>query len=155
MSSLLGSLGPDLFLRALSVLFQYGILAILFLFIMRLVGLIWQDIRRGKEKEHARDYEQGEAVLTILKGIPALEGKRFAFTKEIRIGRAQENDIIIEDSYVSHLHARIRLLNNQYVLEDMGSVNHTYLNDRILEKRAYLQTGDVIRIGLATFKFER
>ena len=49
----------------------------------------------------------------------------------------------------------ISLVNNQYVIEDLKSVNHTYVNDQILSGRAYLQTGDIIRIGMATFRFER
>jgi len=46
-------------------------------------------------------------------------------------------------------------MNNLYVIEDLNSVNHTYLNDQILTKKAYLQSGDIIKIGLVTFKFER
>ena len=66
-----------------------------------------------------------------------------------------DNDIVIDDAYVSHHHAVINQVNQRYVLEDLESVNHTYLNDRILRQKTILQNGDRIKIGLVTFKFER
>ena len=95
-------------------------------------------------------------MLTVTEsGDASLQGRRFAFSEEISIGRGAENDIVINDTYVSHHHAVISLVNNQYVIEDLKSVNHTYVNDQLLSGRAYLQTGDQIRIGMATFRFER
>ena len=47
------------------------------------------------------------------------------------------------------------LRNNLYVIEDLGSRNHTYVNDRQLNGKAYLKAGDLIRIGFLTLKFER
>ncbi len=69
--------------------------------------------------------------------------------------RGRDNHIVIPEGYVSHHHAQIYRHGNQYVIEDLGSINHTYVNGQILEGRAYLRPGDKIRIGLVTLRFER
>ena len=84
-----------------------------------------------------------------------LQGRRFAFQEEITIGRGAENDIRIPENFVSHRHATIFLHGAQYVIEDLGSVNHTYVNGQPLEGRAYLKPGDEIRVGMVTLRFER
>lgn len=148
--------GSDFFLRILSVSFQYGILLLLFRFIARLAQAMLKDAKNLQQESKPREILPDEAVLSVVEaGDEALAGKRFAFTQGITIGRSADNDIRIPDSFVSHRHAAVYLVNNQYVIEDMGSMNHTYLNDAILQGKAYLKPGDLIRIGFATLKFER
>lgn len=148
--------GSDLLLRVLSVAFQYGILLLLFRFISRLARAMFQDVKALRQEIKPREILPDEAVLSVVEASDeALAGKRFAFTQGIAIGRSAESDICIPDSFVSHRHAVIRLVNNQYVIEDMGSMNHTYLNDAILQGKAYLKPGDLIRVGFVTLRFER
>ncbi len=148
--------GTDFFLRIISVLFQYGILLLLFLFISRLARMMFRDIKSLREEIKPREFLPSEAVLSVVEtSEDGLAGKRFAFTHEINLGRGEDNDIRIPDTFVSHHHAVVRLVNKQYVIEDLGSVNHTYLNDEILRGKAYLKPGDLIRIGFVVLKFER
>lgn len=148
--------GSDLLLRVLSVAFQYGVLLLLFRFIARLAQAMFEDAKVLRQEIKPREILPDEAVLSVVEaGDEALLGKRFAFTQGLTIGRSADNDIRIPDSFVSHRHAVVRLVNNQYVIEDMGSMNHTYLNDAILQGKAYLKLGDLIRIGFVTLRFER
>lgn len=148
--------GSDLLLRVLSVAFQYGVLLLLFRFIARLAKAMFEDAEALQQEIKPREILPDEAVLSVVEaGDEALLGKRFAFTQGLTIGRSADNDIRIPDSFVSHRHAVVRLVNNQYVIEDMGSMNHTYLNDAILQGKAYLKPGDLIRIGFVTLRFER
>ena len=148
--------GSDLLLRVLSVAFQYGVLLLLFRFIARWAQAMFEDAKALRQEIKPREILPDEAVLSVVEaGDEALLGKRFAFTQGLTIGRSADNDIRIPDSFVSHRHAVVRLVNNQYVIEDMGSMNHTYLNDAILQGKAYLKQGDLIRIGFVTLRFER
>lgn len=148
--------GSDLLLRVLSAAFQYGVLLLLFRFIARLAKAMFEDAKALRQEIKPREILPDEAVLSVVEaGDEALLGKRFAFTQGLTIGRSADNDIRIPDSFVSHRHAVVRLINNQYVIEDMGSMNHTYLNDAILQGKAYLKPGDLIRIGFVTLRFER
>ncbi len=70
----------------------------------------------------------------------------------ITIGRSQDNDIILEDPYVSRHHAQLRLRFGHYTLFDADSQSGTFVNDvRIREHR--LQSGDVIRIGATSMVY--
>ena len=117
---------------------------------------MFEDAKALRQEIKPREILPDEAVLSVVEaGDETLLGKRFAFTQGLTIGRSADNDIRIPDSFVSHRHAVVRLVNNQYVIEDMGSMNHTYLNDAILQGKAYLKPGDLIRIGFVTLRFER
>jgi pSer/pThr/pTyr-binding forkhead associated (FHA) protein len=63
-----------------------------------------------------------------------------------RIGRALDNDIVLEDASVSRHHAVIEARNGSHVLRDLGSQNGTWLaSNRVNETP--LNTGDAIRLG--------
>lgn len=65
----------------------------------------------------------------------------------IRIGRAPDCDVIIEDETVSKYHARIEWKNAQAVLEDLGSSNGTFLNTVRLRARQQLKDNDALAFG--------
>ena len=71
------------------------------------------------------------------------------------MGRGEDNDVVIPEGFVSHHHAVIYQHGSQYVIEDLGSVNHTYVNDQMMEGRAFIKPGDLVRIGIVTLRFER
>lgn len=94
-------------------------------------------------------------LVVIEDGNVNLYKKVFHLDEKLSIGRSNENDVVIDDSYVSHYHVVIKKVQNNYVIEDLKSINHTYLNQKILLKETILKSGDIIKIGLVTFKFER
>jgi pSer/pThr/pTyr-binding forkhead associated (FHA) protein len=64
----------------------------------------------------------------------------------INIGRDRENDIVIDDPYISRHHVQLRLRDGAYLLFDVNSQAGTFVNGvRVREHR--LQTGDVIVVG--------
>ena len=143
--------------KGLSVLFQYGMLLVLLKVIYRMVRIVASDVRADAQVLKAPVAEAHEAVLTVVEARESsgLAGRRFAFADAIAIGRGEDNDIVIPDVFVSHEHARITARGNQYVIEDLGSRNHTYVNDEELDGSQYLQPGDIIRIGFVSLQFER
>ncbi|MBV8069883.1 MAG: FHA domain-containing protein, partial [Acidobacteriaceae bacterium] len=57
-----------------------------------------------------------------------------SFQREpISVGRDPDNDIVLAPAGVGRHHARITNQNGRYFLEDLGSTNGTYLNDRKVE----------------------
>lgn len=145
------------FFKALSVVFQYGMLLVLLKVLYRMARVVASDVKEDVQELSAPVALAHEAVLTVTEARESsgLAGRRFAFTDEIAIGRGEDNDIVIPDVFVSHAHARIVARGNQYVIEDLGSRNHTYVNGEELEGSQYLQPGDEIRIGFVTLRFER
>jgi len=69
------------------------------------------------------------------------------------VGRAGDIAIPPEDKTVSREHARIRDENGKFVLYDMGSTNHTYVNEERVDRKVLLD-GDKIKIGQTVFRFQ-
>jgi hypothetical protein len=75
-------------------------------------------------------------------------GKIFPISKsEMQIGRESTNDIVINDSEISRKHARILMKENDYILEDFGSTNGTFVAGQRLTGPYILRPGDLILFG--------
>jgi pSer/pThr/pTyr-binding forkhead associated (FHA) protein len=82
-------------------------------------------------------------------------GQPFRLKKKIvRIGRAlEENEIVINDKYVSICHAEISYQDNgEYLLRDLESMNSTYLNGRRITT-SKISNNDTIEIGKTKMVF--
>ncbi|MGI9237492.1 MAG: FHA domain-containing protein [Woeseiaceae bacterium] len=69
------------------------------------------------------------------------------------IGRAATADIIIEDGYVSKMHAMLQVYGNAIMLVDLNSTNGTTVNSRIVSK-SVLKSNDIITLGRHRLKIE-
>jgi len=69
------------------------------------------------------------------------------------VGRAVDNDLVFEDPSLSRKHARIFREGDRLEVEDLGSSNGTYINNRKIT-RAPLGPGDVLRFGDLGFRVE-
>lgn len=72
-------------------------------------------------------------------------------TEECILGKSPEyaHKVIEGSSSVSRKHCRILWMNGQFYIEDMGSLNHTYVNGIFIKNGECipLQKGDIIRIA--------
>lgn len=73
-------------------------------------------------------------------------------TVVVNIGRHSDNDLIIEDHYISRHHVQLRAINRHYVIFDVGSTGGILLNGKPVTQ-ATLHPGDVIRIGMTHLIF--
>jgi pSer/pThr/pTyr-binding forkhead associated (FHA) protein len=71
----------------------------------------------------------------------------------ISIGRKADNHIVIDNQAVSSHHAIIEKQGDQLFVEDLKSLNGTYLNGRAV-KRSEIFNGDVIVIGIHSLEIQ-
>jgi hypothetical protein len=75
--------------------------------------------------------------------------------KQLEIGRAGSQAAIqLNDSMVSHKHCMISRKGEQILIQDLGSTNHTWVNNCILEAPIPLAFGDLVTIGSHTYRFQ-
>jgi len=67
--------------------------------------------------------------------------------EEITIGRAPGCTLQIDSPGVSRQHAHLTFQNNQYLLEDLGSSNGTFVNGERISAPVPLQHGDLLSLG--------
>ena len=72
--------------------------------------------------------------------------------EKTNIGRGKNNDLILNDSKVSSRHAEIVVTPEGFVLNDLGSVNGTFLNEKNIS-HSLIYAGDKIRVGSTTLHF--
>lgn len=81
------------------------------------------------------------------------EGRRIPVgAGTITIGRAPDNDIVLDDRRVSRRHAEVRLRLGRHALYDLGSTNGTVVNGKRVTEVA-LSEGDRITLGAATLVY--
>jgi ABC-type multidrug transport system ATPase subunit/ABC-type multidrug transport system permease subunit len=81
-------------------------------------------------------------------------GRRLPLVGELNVGRAPENDIVIEHESVSRQHASIRPVRGGYAITDLGSRNGTRLNgERFSGESRPLASGDTVTIGGEALRF--
>ncbi len=66
--------------------------------------------------------------------------------ESLTIGRLNDNDIVIDNKGVSGHHANILFDDTGFLIEDLGSTNGTFVNEKPI-KTSRLRNGDVITIG--------
>jgi pSer/pThr/pTyr-binding forkhead associated (FHA) protein len=66
----------------------------------------------------------------------------------LSVGRQEDNDIVVADRLASRHHARLDREQGQYLVQDVGSRNGTYVNGQRITEAHVLRDGDEIQIGL-------
>lgn len=99
-------------------------------------------------------HDTSEALLFIENG-PQIGVRYHVSQKPVAIGRDPGADICLsEDFKCSRLHARVYWLSQQYVVEDLGSTNGTFVNDVQISGASPLNPNDKISVGNTSFHFQ-
>jgi hypothetical protein len=81
------------------------------------------------------------------------EGREFTLGDEVTVGRAGGCAVLLaDDTFVSQLHARIFRRDGDLYVEDLGSTNGTYLNQRKVGSATVMHSGDRVQFGRTTLE---
>ncbi len=85
-------------------------------------------------------------ALEVVEGTDA--GRRYELDRdEVLVGRGLACHVVLDSLAVSRNHARLVLEGDTYLIEDLGSRCHTYVNERKITGRVRLKEGDRIQIA--------
>jgi len=74
----------------------------------------------------------------------------------ITIGRSTDNTLPLpKDKEISRKHTKITYEGGQFVVEDQGSLNGTFINNDRIEGPRYLEDGDVLMVGVSTLIYHK
>ncbi len=97
-------------------------------------------------EQHREELAPGNALLIVNRGPGDIN--RFLIDSDVtNVGRHPESDIFLDDITVSRHHAKFVRSGGKLYLEDLGSLNGTYVNRTLLDGRTVLREGDEIQIG--------
>jgi len=110
-------------------------------------------IKREKKTPLARDLIRAGNQLPVL----AVRQQQLGPQGQVRVGRSNENDLVIKDDTVSSRHAVLQKNDRTgtYDIHDLASMNGTWVNGSrlVVGKSVVLFDGDVIGFGDTVFLF--
>jgi hypothetical protein len=117
----------------------------LYLFFMVLVLLLRRELRARS----ARGDERAPCDLLVVEPYDTgLEpGERIPLLSLCSIGRDEDNDVVLQDTFISAEHARLSWNGRGWVLQDLGSTNGTIVNGKLVKRAATVKPGDLIEFG--------
>lgn len=122
----------------------------LYLFLVVLALLLRGELQgRG-----ARSTERAPADLLVMEPFDTgLDpGERVPLLAATAVGRGDENDVVLNDGFMSLDHARLLYNGKGWVVEDLGSTNGTKLNGRPVTRPAAVKLGDTLEFGRVKVK---
>jgi pSer/pThr/pTyr-binding forkhead associated (FHA) protein len=153
---------PPFVLTVLKVVF----LALLYFFIYRAIRSVVVDLRptgtaaagrarsAPKAKAKAKGGSKAPRTMVVLDERGS-KVETIPLNGTLQVGRAEACQVRVPDTYASSFHARIYNRDGSWYVEDLGSTNGTYLNQRRITSPAELRAGDRVRIGKTTLEFKR
>ena len=128
-----------------------------------IVTPVSHSVRRARREQRASERTMaGEAIdLTrhieprlVVEESPVVPvGAVFPLEGWLTVGRAAASDIILDEPFVSQTHARLRQVGQFYEVQDLGSTNGTYVNEKEVTE-AQLRLDSRLRIGETIFRYE-
>jgi pSer/pThr/pTyr-binding forkhead associated (FHA) protein len=149
-------------------LLKYAFLAVLYIFIARAVKAVYVELRGPAPARRAptsapaatparppsRRGKKPARKVTVVEGDDH-RGQTFDIRDELLIGRAQKCNLVLDDAYVSQVHARIFSKDDGLMVEDLGSTNGTYLNRTRISSPTPLHRGDRVKIGKTVLEMRK
>jgi pSer/pThr/pTyr-binding forkhead associated (FHA) protein len=91
--------------------------------------------------------EQGGGAALVVRAGGGRVGESFPLDHDrMTIGRRPDSDVFLDDVTVSRDHALIVRRGDEFHLDDLGSLNGTYVNRRRIESH-HLADGDELQVG--------
>jgi pSer/pThr/pTyr-binding forkhead associated (FHA) protein len=156
----------------LLTLLKYIFLALLYLFFLRVLRAVWTELREPKPAPTSPGAQPVTAAPPVPPGRKGGRGKggerlvvvepadhrgrEFPLGEEVTVGRAGGCGVPLpDDTFVSQLHARVFRRDGGLYVEDLGSTNGTYLNQKKITVAAALGKGDKLQVGGTTMEVRR
>lgn len=84
----------------------------------------------------------------------AANGQRYALSAHNTLGRGPANSIVLADPSVSTQHATLVDNGGQWLLTDLNSRNHTWINRQMITAPIIVRPGDEVMLGTYALRFE-
>lgn len=147
---------PESLLSLLKLL----LLALLYLFFARVLHAVWSEVAAGRTGpapvqaptappgEPGRRRKRRRTPDRLVVVSPAEQrGRLYTLGPEQTVGRSPGCQVALDDTFASQVHARIFQGGEGWFIEDLGSTNGTFLNDRKVTAPQPLALGDRLKIG--------
>ncbi len=124
---------------------RIAFVAALYVFLLVLAVLLKREL--GASAAGANERAPADLLIVEPGETDLQPGDRLPLLARTTVGRTDENDIVLVDTFVSSEHARLAWNGRGWALEDLGSTNGTRVNGKQIKKRVAIRVGDVLEFG--------
>jgi pSer/pThr/pTyr-binding forkhead associated (FHA) protein len=152
-------------------LIRVAFLAVLWLFVIAAIGVVRTDLSGNSGAKSRIPRRQPTAPRparpakpprgrgqprTLVVTAGSLQGTTIGLAEQqITMGRANDATLVLNDDYASSRHARLFPQDGQWIVEDLGSTNGTYLDRQKVSRPTPVPVGVPIRIGKTVLELRR
>jgi pSer/pThr/pTyr-binding forkhead associated (FHA) protein len=151
-------------------LVRTGFLVLLWVFVFSIISVIRADLFGQKvvsrvaqanvpavfstptaTADTTKQADQKATKLVVTEGDKA--GTEIALSgRQLTIGRAGDSDLIVDDEYASTHHAKLVLINGDWLIQDLDSTNGTFLDGKKVGTPVAVAMNTQVRVGQTTFE---
>ena len=148
---------------------QWLVIALIFVFFLRVVRAVWVEVRPAGPKPsraerrraaqaaapppEARPPGRKKQLFMEVVEPPEHQGESYDLDDELTVGRSPGCGVpTTYDVYSSTMHARIFRRGGQLWVEDLKSTNGTYVNSERIAKPTRVGKGDLVQVGATVFE---
>jgi len=158
---------PDSLLAILKWVF----LGLLYLFFVRVIRAVWVEVREPKsvaagpavagsaapaaDTRRRRGERRAAGERLVVVEPSERKGQTYELTDELTVGRAPGCAVSLDDTFVSNLHARVFRRDGILYVEDLGSTNGTFVNQKPVSSAVRLRKGDRVQVGRTVLEVNR
>lgn len=144
----------DVTSEGLILLLRLGVVGILYLFLLTIVVVMQREL--GAETAARRASAPRGRLIVLDRGTSTrAPGQAIPLAPVTRVGRSEENTLVLDDEFVSSAHAMVSLREGRWWLRDEGSTNGTMVNGQRIEGEMPLREGDELQIGHVRLRLAR
>lgn len=135
----------------MAIIFKYIFVIIIYYFIYNIIKMIYLDISTTNTMNYTSNTYL--KLINRKESLPFKIHEHYYIGDETTLGRTEDNDIVINDKFISKNHMRIIKEDGVYYIEDLNSANGTLLNGEPINEAIELKDKDLIDIGRIEFLF--
>ena len=139
-------------MRYLASVMRFVVIVIMYIILYRIVKTMYLDLRYVKNKDDEEEVDYAIELMDCPESIDIIKGSVYPVHSEINIGRKEDNNVAIDDPFISNYHASLYIKDERLFIKDMNSTNATFKNGKKLRNEEELVNGDVLKIGRLVFK---
>lgn len=137
-------------MKEVTLILRFVVIGLIYIILFRLIRIMLMDFREAKHINSELDYALEVVEAPDLSGISI--GNVYLVHEETSIGRKADNQVVINDPFVSGTHAAVFVDDNRIYIRDIKSTNGTILNGEKIGETKEMKLGDTLEIGRVIFK---
>lgn len=140
-------------MKEITLILRFVVIGIMYIILFKLIRIMLLDLKGAKDNHSLFNYAFEVIDAPDLCGIS--KESVFPIRSHTSIGRKDDNQIIINDPFVSGNHAMVSMEDDKIFIKDLKSTNGTILNGKSIKANGELQelhSGDTLEIGRIIFR---